>query len=652
MMRRFLKQSIAVAVVLMACGWLHAHPAAVWPADEPAQQETPVDTVRLLLAVYPENSGSAGGAGRYVAGDTVKLSARPAEDYHFVAWMTEADPDADTEAEPDTVAKEAVFLLPVTAGMAARDSIVYTACFEHDPLAVTIRTHLTDAEPLTMPDLYAYRLEAGARVNDATDRIAEMTVWVNGDSLAAQFDSLTSSIRAWYTPKAFGETVSVRFEARSQKGLTASLERHIKVMQGDTLAPNRIVRTMDSVLINFPEPGQTNGGVYTLPQYVGHYESIMAHLQVTCPKLNGSEKGDCDDWDRGGWIEIQTPDGQWHEIIRYITSYRKACNHHIDVTEFASYLQGEVPMRMYIETWGTGGWEITLDFEYVSGLSQFLYVEPVPVWDGTFPFGDPSRLQPLDTVTAVIPEDVAAMSLRIVTTGHGWGENNSDNAAEFYRAKHKVLVNDTAISQDLWMKCNPNPDSCQPQSGTWRYSRAGWCPGVIAPGYHYNLSGHIPDGKVTLSYVFDERYVDYCHPNNPDCVSGKTCTDCNDGFNPLYYISSYLIYWYNRMYEGEFLPDRRDTTAIEMRRGDRNLVLQAWPNPTSGEFKVRSERPFGAGIAQVIDAQGKVYAQKTFASSEDLADKTFTLAGLPAGTYIVRLHASDWYMGAAVIVKQ
>lgn len=645
MMKRFVKLGLTVAVTLLT-GWgLNAAPA-VWPADEPAQpEEGPVDTLRLMLAVYPENSGSASGAGLYVAGDTVKLSARPAEDYHFTVWKQAAD----------TVAKEVTFLLPITAEMAARDTMVYTACFEHDPLAVTIRTHLTDAEPLTMPDLYAYRLEAGARVNDAADRIADMRVWVNGDSIAAQFDPLTSSIRAWYTPQAFGETVSVRFEARSENGLTASLERQIKVMQGDTAAPNRIVRTLDSVLINFPEPGQTNGGVYTLPQYVGHYENIMAHLYVTCPVLNN--KVDCDDWDRVGWVEIQTPDGQWHEIIRYVTSYRTPCNHHIDVTEFASYLQGEVPMRMCIETWGSGGWEITLDLEYISGQSQFLYTEPVPLWNGVFPFGDPSRLQPLDTLTASIPEDVAAMSLRIVTTGHGWGQNNSSNAAEFYRAYHKVLVNDTAISQDLWMTCNPNPDGCQPQMGTWKHNRAGWCPGVISPGYHYNLSGHIPDDSVTLSYVFDEHYVDYCHPNNPNCVSGRTCADCNDGFNPMYYIASYLIYWYDRMYEGDFPPVHQyqkpeDTTAIEMRRGDRNLSLQTWPNPTSGEFKVRSERPFGAGIVQVIDAQGKVYAQKTFTSSEDLADKTFTLAGLPAGTYIVRLHASDWYMGSAVIVKQ
>lgn len=610
------------------------------------------DTVAIVLQTQPEQGGSVSGGGRYVAGDTVRLAARPAQDWHFVAWMQESV----------QLSAEAACLLPVTADMAAHDTLRYMALFEHDPLAVTIRTHLTEAEPVTMNGLYAYRLEAGARVNDEGDRITDMAVFVNDIPVEARFDALTSSVRAWYTPGAFGETVTVRFEARSENGLTAALERKLKVEQRDTAAPDRTVRTMDSVLINFPDPGQTNGGVYTLPQYVGHYESIIAHLSITCPTLVAGRKPDCDDWDRVGWIEVQTPDGQWREIIRYITSYRKPCNHTIDVTEFASYLQGEVPIRMYIETWGTGGWEVTLDFEYVSGPAQFLYSDLVPLWNGVFPFGDPARLQPLDTLTAPVPEQVAGLSLRIVTTGHGWGVNNTGNAAEFYEATHKVLVNDTAIPQHLWTKCYPNPDGCQPQLGTWGEDRAGWCPGVIAPGYHYNLSGHMPDGQVKIAYVFDENYVDLCHPNNPGCDTVPFC-DCNDTYNPMYYIASYLVYWYDRQYEGDFPPGGRpwpadtakepeDTSGIERYRADRNLSLQTWPNPTADAFYVSTEREIGAGIVQVADVQGKVYIQRRFASTADLAQRPFSLSGLPAGTYVVRLLASDWYMGAAVIVKQ
>lgn len=641
------KQGFAKVLALCAawCLWMPGGLGQRVSAEEAGGSEdtAAVDSVCIVLQALPEKGGAVSGGRPGVAGDTLQLVARPAQDWHFVAW---------TRAE-DTLSKEATCFLPVTEDMAALDTLRYTACFEHDPLAIMLRTHLTEAEPITMNELYAYRLEAGARVNDEADRITGINVFVNEVQVEVQFDAATATVRAWYTPEAFGETVAVRFEARSENGLTATLQRQLKVVQGDTAAPNRTVRTMDKGLINFPTPGQTNGGVYALPQYVGHYQSIIAHLDVACPTLVEGGKPDCDDWDRVGWIEVQTPDGQWREIIRYITSYRKPCNHTIDVTEFASFLQGEVPIRMYIETWGTGGWEITLDFEYVSGPAQFLYSEPVPLWNGVFPFGDPARLQPLDTVTADIPDGAVGLSLRIVTTGHGWGENNTGNAAEFYEATHKVLVNDTAISQLLWMTCYPNPDSCQPQSGTWRYDRAGWCPGVIAPGFHYNLSGRIPDGQVKMAYVFDETYVDLCHPNNPDCVSGKTCTNCSDSYNPMYYIASYLVYWYDRMYEGDFPLGGRKPLGIEARFDERNLSLQTWPNPTADEFYVRSEREeIGAGIVQVIDAQGRVYMQRRFSSAEDLAQKPFSLAGLPAGMYIVRLLASDWYMGSTVVVKQ
>ncbi|MDE5736612.1 MAG: T9SS type A sorting domain-containing protein, partial [Bacteroidales bacterium] len=130
----------------------------------------------------------------------------------------------------------------------------------------------------------------------------------------------------------------------------------------------------------------------------------------------------------------------------------------------------------------------------------------------------------------------------------------------------------------------------------------------------------------------------------------------------MYYIASYLVYWFNQMYEGDFPPGGRawvfdtvqevDTFAIEKYRVERNLKLQAWPNPTADEFRLGVEREIGAGIVQVADAQGKVYIQRRFASSDDLAQRPFSLAGLPAGAYVVRLLASDWYMGATVVVKQ
>jgi len=44
-----------------------------------------------------------------------------------------------------------------------------------------------------------------------------------------------------------------------------------------------------------------------------------------------------------------------------------------------------------------------------------------------------------------------AATWRVVTTGHGWGSNNTGNTAEFYHATHKLKVNNgNAFTQDLW----------------------------------------------------------------------------------------------------------------------------------------------------------------------------------------------------------
>ncbi|MEI7662832.1 MAG: T9SS type A sorting domain-containing protein, partial [Bacteroidota bacterium] len=96
-----------------------------------------------------------------------------------------------------------------------------------------------------------------------------------------------------------------------------------------------------------------------------------------------------------------------------------------------------------------------------------------------------------------------------------------------------------------WYDCNPNPDACQPQNGTWYYNRAGWCPGAIAQWYDYNMTPYVAGHNVELKYVFYENYVDLCHPNNPSCVTGVTCTDCSDGFNPFLDVACNLVVFSN-----------------------------------------------------------------------------------------------------------
>lgn len=487
---------------------------------------------------------------------------------------------------------------------------------------VRLYTPLVESEIIAMPsDTLTYTLWARAEIGSAFNEITEMSVEVNGAALASHYDAAHNTLRADFIPGHYGE-FTVRFHAKASNGRDTTVTR---VLEVDSIEESRTVRAFDHMLINFPDPGRTNGGVFVFPQHVGSYQRIVAKLDMKCPDIAGG----CDDWDRVAWVEMQTPDGQWREIIRYTTAYGVPCHHSLDVSDFASWLQGEVPMRMFIDTWGTGGYDITLDFEFTKGLPQYLYSGIVPLWNGNFPFGDPANLQPMDTLRLETPEDAAALSLKVVTTGHGWGGNNTDNAAEFYRARHHIYVNGTGYEHIPWMQCRPNPDSCLNQKGTWAYNRAGWCPGAIAPGYHYNLTGHLNQSELDLRFIFQPDYVDLCHPHNPDCVSGKTCSDCNDTYNPQYYIASYLIAFYNKMYDS--LPD----VANEQIASREELPFKIYPNPASGRFFIQTYGQTGRGGVQIVGVNGEVVRSSVFRNSEELNAMTFDVGKLAPGIYMV-----------------
>ena len=490
--------------------------------------------------------------------------------------------------------------------------------------SVQLYTPVVESEIVAMPaDTLVYPLWARAEIGSAFNHITAMRIEVEGQDVVSQWNEKNNTVRADFKPERYGE-FTVRFHASASNGSDTSFTRTITV---DSAKESRTVRAFEHMLINFPDPGRTNGGVFVFPQHVGSYQRIIAKLDMQCPEIEGG----CDDWDRVAWIEMQTPDGQWREIIRYTTAYGVPCQHELDVTDFSSWLQGEVPMRMFIDTWGTGGYDVTLDFEFVKGLPQFLYSGIIPLWNGNFPFGDPANLQPMDTLRVETPAGAAALNLKVVTTGHGWGENNTFNAAEFYEAKHTLWVNSTSFAHAPWMQCNPNPDGCTGQKGTWRFNRAGWCPGAIAPGYNYNLAEQIDSKELEMRFIFQESYKDKCHPHNPLCKTGTTCVDCMDTYNPQYYIASYLIAYYDKMYDS--LPEVANEQVAEREE----LRFSVYPNPASDRFFVQTYGETGRGGVQLFDMHGQVLRSTVFDNAEQLNGMEFNVSELPVGFYVLRI---------------
>ncbi len=373
------------------------------------------------------------------------------------------------------------------------------------------------------------------------------------------------------------------------------------------------VQTFDMVHIS-TSTSTTVTDDFVFPTYVGSFDQLMLYLDVTCPA------GGCDPWDRVGNMEARGPNGEWVELLRYITPYGVPCDHTIDVTDYASILQGLVELRFSIGT-DAQGFVVDVMIDLHAGMPEYKYNWVDVIWRGTFPFGDYANMQPMDTIIWNYDNCTEASKLKIINTGHGWGDLNTGNAAEFYEATHHIKVNDDSFEQHLWVDCNPNPDGCQPQNGTWYFDRAGWCPGSISYVYDYDLTPYVNTPDVEIVYEFYPDYMDLCHPNNPNCVTGVTCADCQAGFNPHFIISGNLISY-------------SDELSIPVGETEQQPYygLQLLPNPAIDRVELSSNRENAAisATVQVFDISGHLLKQMSWDGNPVMMD----VSELKNGMYI------------------
>ncbi len=475
---------------------------------------------------------------------------------------------------------------------------------------ITVR-NAVDEETVMMPDLNTVRLVASSFIeHEDVLFVDELVFNVDGQNFTAQ-DWGTGYYTANWTPSDYG-IYTMAVTATSNTGVAYTETISFEVVSE---AADMTVTALDNVVLDISQGDSIAD--YILPSFVGSFDKITAHLDILCPA------GGCDPWDRISNIEVRAPNGVWVELIRYITPYGVACTHSLDVTDYASLLQGKVEIRASLGTFGNG-FSYNLDFEYEEGTPDYKYSWVDVIWDETYPFGNMDNLQPVDTINFTYAPNAEASKFKVVNTGHGWGENNTSNAAEFYEATHKIKVNDDSYNQHLWVDCNPNPDNCQPQNGTWFHDRAGWCPGSIGKVYDYNMDTYVGQNNVKLVYEFFPGYVDLCSSANPGCISGITCADCEDGFNPVYIVAGNLISYSNSPVDGI-----TGTTSLAFT----DFSLDIKPNPSSGLFQISTTQSLDEVRFIVFDFTGKILFEKTLGNSFAGFNETLDLSHFPAGVY-------------------
>lgn len=515
--------------------------------------------------------------------------------------------------------------------------VINTALFKP-----AIRTSLTKNFPLYMSELKPYPISFFVDSLPAYIQVDSIAFTVDGNYV--DYTYVNGGYFVNWLPKSYGFHV-VKIYTMAANGNSDEETLLITVKQQST---NMTVTLLNNALINSnTSPLETK---HELPQFVGVYDQIIGHLTLSYPDGGG------DIWDRVSRIWIRSNNSPWIEIIRYVTPYNKVCDHTIDLTDYASILQGNVELMTWAEA-NSKGFIYNLDLEYIAGEPDYLYSQVTQLWNGRYNFGNYDNLQPVPKKTVILDTNVLETKLNLVTTGHGWSDINNDkintgNAAEFFEATHKIIVNEqTTFDQYLWANCNPNPDGCSPQNGTWQYSRAGWCPGAIATLYDYDLNDEfISDDQLVdtmkLQYVFQEDYVDMCHPNYPDCVSGENaCPDCFAGMNPNYIVSGNLISYIKAP------KASTETTVFIPERPIVKLGFKPYPTVSCGEVFVDAEFDAERIVVEIIGVSGVAYKNYFFQDSYELNGYMFELSDLNSGIYIMRITTTKGYGAQKIIIE-
>lgn len=456
--------------------------------------------------------------------------------------------------------------------------------------------------------------------------VADLKFRVNGQDIPAQ-NFYNGHFTAWWTPPSYGN-YSLEILSWNNYGAVATKVVNINIVPD---AVNTVAQAFKDIWLSPATSTVVVDG--ELPSYLGAYDKITATLKVHCPN------GGCGAWDRIASVDAKGHDGNWFQIIKYITPYGVACSHSIDLTDYMSLLQGKISFRINCSTLDNG-FLYDLEFDYRQGTPAHKYSYIKQVWKDYFPFGDYANLQPVDTFNYEFQGNAVASKLKLVSTGHGWGDLNTSNAAEFYNATHNIWVNGAkTFTQVNWADCNPNPDGCQPQNGTWYYDRAGWCPGSIAKWFDFDLSPYVANHDIELRYVFYEQYLDECHPNNPACVTGVTCTDCADGFNPALDVACNLVTF----------ADSPIIVVGEKERIPSATLLNVFPNPTTGSFEVSLASAVSLHNAGMIvyDNTGKPVRQVEWNGEKT----TINLSSHPKGLYLLKVTTPNWTEMKKIILK-
>ena len=294
-------------------------------------------------------------------------------------------------------------------------------------------------------------------------------------------------------------------------GLLCSLCIHVSATAGDTAW----VQAQRDVWMDWYNDFDT---AVQFPDGTASYrkiEMIFTLGKYACP---GSPQY-CSDWDYTVQVFVMTPGGDTLELGRLITPYAKGARmpadwkgtYVFDVTDYYPVLKDNATVRVHYSGY-SGGFTADVRFAFVEGTRTRDVLRIDRLWHGSFDYGNAA--DPIENKIAAVGKTVPAgtdrTELKFCITGHG---GDDVNCAEFCKKDYRVLVNSSAVAQRSIWRDDCGLNALYPQSGTWIYNRANWCPGdLVLPDAH-RLAGLHPGDAFNIDVDFDSHNSTTNQPN-------------------------------------------------------------------------------------------------------------------------------------------
>lgn len=240
------------------------------------------------------------------------------------------------------------------------------------------------------------------------------------------------------------------------------------------------------------------------------YRKIRMHYILGRKSCPAGEQY-CGSWDYTTSVVAMPANKDSVELTRIITPYAtnwpttRKHDYIVDVTDYAILLNGNLDLR-YIYEGYSWGFTLTLKFEMIEGTPPRNVLEIKNVYDDYYTYG--SNTNPIENkLTAksfTLPANAIKAEIKNVISGHGM---DNDGCAEFCSKYYQQKINGTLLEQKQLWKNDCGMNNIYPQTGTWLFDRANWCPGEAVYPFVHTLPNSITGGSTFTADIDMEPYI-------------------------------------------------------------------------------------------------------------------------------------------------